>query len=149
MPSEAHVYENTTELGEDRVPAPAPSVEFLADLGNHLNISQHATPPVFTEACNDLCRFGYDHPDVVGTVSVLESLFMALKYRPDNDDEDEGMCKSCKGLNMPLTDVGMAELESCTARCQQSLPRAKQQSLITARLSKTRHGSQRILDEYS
>lgn len=93
MPSEAHIYENTTELGEDRVPAPAPSVEFLADLGNHLNISQHATPPVFTEACNDLCRFGYDHPDVVGTGSVLESLFMALKYRPDNDDEDEGVLK--------------------------------------------------------
>ena len=116
MPPEAlEVYENTTELGEDRVPAPAPSVEFLADLGNHLSISQHSTPSIFTEACGDLCRFGYDHPDVVGTASVLESLFLALKYKPDSDDEDEGTPNTSITLNMPRTDVGKTELESRTA----------------------------------
>lgn len=85
------VFENTTELGEDRVPVPAPSADFLRDLGNHLNVSAHHKLSVFTEACNDLCRFGYDHPDVVGTATVLETLFSALRYKPEHDDADEGV----------------------------------------------------------
>jgi hypothetical protein len=100
MPPDAvQVFENTTELGEDRVPASAPSHEFLADLGNHLNIGEHQKPSVFTEACNDLCRFGYDHPDVVGTTSVLQSLLSALSYKPDHDDEDTGVTQPLSGLS--------------------------------------------------
>lgn len=97
----AEVFENTTELGEDRVPAPAPTQEFLRDLRSHLFIREHQKPSVFTEACNDLCRFGYDHPDIVGTTGVLESLFSALKYKPDHDDEDEGVPRALRDVHTP------------------------------------------------
>lgn len=64
--------------------------EFLTELADHIDVNEHHKPSVFTQACNDLCRFGFDHPDVFGTAKVLDCLFRALKYKPDHDDEDEG-----------------------------------------------------------
>jgi hypothetical protein len=109
MPADTsgEVFETVTELGEERVAVPAPPADVLSELPGGLNITDHNKPSVFIEACNEVCRLGFDHSGLVGTDAVLRHLFAALRYQADDDDDGSGTAimelnRATHSATMPL-----------------------------------------------